>query len=98
MFALETRQLPGNTPNPASLNPWHPETHQGFDQLNVLDLPLAEERPANSRWIPTGFRVTGSDEFIRATLKDRFFHNPALGFAFGNDGMVVEYEYQPQRR
>lgn len=95
MLALETRR-PGDTPNPASRNPWHPETHHGLEDLDLLGLPLIAQGPLDRRWMPTGFIITGGREFVTQTMKERFFHNPAVGYAFREDGMVVEYEYQAQ--
>ncbi len=98
MNALETRPVK-NTPNPFSYNPFHPETHQGFDRLRVVTLPADEHRNSGTRWAPTGFTISGSDEFVGRVLKERFFHNPAVGYTIReSDGMIVEYEFQAQAR
>jgi hypothetical protein len=90
MTVLEQRQNPAN---PFTGIPWHPETHAAFDVLNPVDLPQYEARPAGSPWEPTGFTIGGDEQFVRKILKDRFFHNPAVGYAFrAIDGMVVEFE------
>jgi len=97
MFALETRALPGNEPNIAAQTPFHPETHQGLANLDVLNLPSDEARKSGTNWMPTGFTISGTPDFIRAVLKGRFFHNPRVGYTFrDSDRMVVEYEYQAQ--
>lgn len=93
MTALETRPVK-NHPEPGRIEPWQPETHVGFDTLNVMDLPAAEHRPAGSKWTQTGFMIAGDSRFVRETLKDRFFHNLAVGYALNENGMIVEFQHQ----
>lgn len=95
MNALETR--PVNRPTVGQLTPFHPETNLSFDDVGVEDLPSDEDRSLGTRWTPTGFTIQSVDnDYVRGVLKERFFHNPAVGYTFRlNDATVVEYEYQP---
>lgn len=92
MNALETRRV-NNTPNPEQEEPFHPETHRGFDDLDISHLPIAGYQ--GSGWKPTGFIIDGSKNFIGGVLKERFFHNPSVGYALSSEGFVVEYEKIP---
>ncbi len=96
MFALETRPV-NNIPVQQSSDPFHPETHQGLSELKVQNLPLDENRRSGTRWTPTGFTIFGDNEFVGRVLKERFFHNPAVGYTLRlRDSMVVEYEFRAQ--
>lgn len=95
MTALETRPV-NNRPEPGRIEPWQPETHMGFDTFKVFDLPITVKRPAGSKWTPTGFSIAADSRVLRSTLKDRFFHNPAVGYAFDDASMmIVEFQHQP---
>ena len=99
MHALETRSVV--KPTPGRINPFHPQTHQSLDDLDVLSLPEDETRDSgrSKNWRATGFIIGGDQKFIGTLLKERFFHNPLVGYTFrASDGMVVEYEYQSSTR
>lgn len=94
MNALESRPI--TRPTPGQLVPFHPETHHSFQDFKVGELPSDEDRTVNTRWVPTGFTLASvDDEMVGNVLKDRFFHNPSVGYTFRlEDATVVEYQYQ----
>lgn len=91
MNALETRPV-NNRPDTEGTKPFHPDTHHGFDELKISELPLAGYQ--GPEWRPTGFAIDGGlkSEFVGGVLKDRFFHNPTVGYSLNEIGMVIEYE------
>ena len=97
MHALETR--PVIMPNPGAITPFHPETYTALVEMDIWNLPIDEGRLDTGLWMPTGFTVGGDKEFVGKILKDRFFHNPLVGYTFRmEDGMVVEYQYVGGKR
>lgn len=94
MNALETRPV-NNVPDGNATEPFHFETHEGFNSFHALELPVDENKRPGTPWIPTGFVISGADDFLGDVLKERYFHNPAVGYTLRQrDGVVVEYQFQ----
>ena len=90
MIALEQLINPAN---PKGTQPWHPETLDAIEALNVAQLP---EQIKGDGYRATGFEISGDDRFIKDILKDRFLRNPSVSFAFKSTGWAVtEYEKIP---